>query len=70
LLNETVSNGFVFEKEGKLGVNGRSKIFATIKKINDKLDEMTQQLLEDEKKNINLLDDIDDIRGLLVDMYF
>jgi len=70
LINETVSNGFIFEKEGKIGVNGRSKIFATIKKINKKLDDMTQQLLEDEKKNIDMLDDIDDIRGLLVDMYF
>lgn len=69
LLNETVSNGFAFEKEGKLGMNGRSKIFATIKRINKKLDDMTQKLLEDQQKNINLLDDIDDIRGLLVDMY-
>lgn len=70
LLNETVSNGFAFEKEGKLGMNGRSKIFATIKRINKKLDDMTQKLLDDQQKNINLLDDIDDIRGLLVDMYF
>ncbi|HBU13055.1 MAG TPA: DUF327 domain-containing protein [Clostridiales bacterium] len=69
LINETVSNGFVFEKEGRVGANGRSKIFAMIKKINDKLDEMTQKLLESEKENISLLDDIDDIRGLLVDMY-
>ena len=70
LLNETVSNGFAFQKEGKLGMNGRSKIFVVIKKINTKLDEMTQKVLSDEKDNINLLDDIDDIRGLLVDMYF
>lgn len=70
LINETVSNGFVFEKEGRMGANGRSKIFATIKQINDKLDEMTKKLLESEKENINFLDDIDDIRGLLVDMYF
>ncbi len=70
LLNETVSNGFAFEKEGKMGFNGRSKIFVIIKKINTKLDDMTQKVLEAEKENINLLDDIDDIRGLLVDMYY
>jgi uncharacterized protein YaaR (DUF327 family) len=70
LLNETVSNGFAFEKEGKMGFNGRSKIFVVIKKINTKLDEMTRKVLEGEKDHIDLLDDIDDIRGLLVDMYF
>lgn len=70
LLNETVSNGFAFEKEGKMGFNGRSKIFAVIKKVNTKLDEMTQKVLASEKENIDLLDDVDDIRGLLVDMYF
>lgn len=69
LLHETVSNGFAFHKEGKIGVNGRSKIFAMIKTVNEKLDSMTRKLLDEEKENIDLLDDIDDIRGLLVDMY-
>jgi len=69
LINETVSNGFAFHKEGAIGSNGRSKIFAMIKTINDKLDGMTQKLLEEEKDNLQLLDDIDDIRGLLIDMY-
>lgn len=68
LLNETVSNGYIFKKDAKLGANGRSRIFATIKKVNEKLDSMTQELLTQEKENINLLDDVDDIRGLLVDM--
>ena len=64
LINETVSNGFAFKKSG-----GRSKVFAVIKKVNDKLDSMTAKVLSDEKDNLNLLDDVDDIRGLLVDMY-
>ena len=70
LMNETVSNGFAFQKEGRIGMNGRNKVFVTIKKINEKLDEMTQKILGDEKTNLNLLNDVDDIRGLLVDMYF
>ena len=69
LMNETVSNGFAFHKEGKIGVNGRSKIFAMIKTVNKKLDSITKKVLEKEKDNIDLLNDIDDIRGLLVDMY-
>lgn len=69
LVNETVSNGFAFHKEGKMGPNGRSKIFAMIKTVNEKLDKITQKVLDDEKDNISLLDEVDDIRGLLVDMY-
>lgn len=69
LMNETVSNGFAFSKEGKIGVNGRSKIFAMIRTVNEKLDSMTKKILNEEKDNINLLDDVDDIRGLLVDMF-
>lgn len=69
LINETVSNGFAFAKEGKIGINGRSKIFAMIRTVNEKLDSMTKKILSEEKDNINLLDDVDDIRGLLVDMY-
>lgn len=70
LMNETVSNGFVFNKEGRIGINGRNKVFVTIRKINEKLDEMTRKILDDEKTNLNLLNDVDDIRGLLVDMYY
>lgn len=70
LMNETVSNGFAFHKEGIIGINGRNKVFVTIRKINEKLDEMTQKILNGEAKNLSLLNDVDDIRGLLVDMYF
>ena len=37
--------------------------------VNEKLDMLTKKVLEKEKENIDLLNDIDDIRGLLVDMY-
>lgn len=69
LINETVSNGFVFQKEGAIGNNGRSKIFVMIRTINEKLDGMTKKLLEEEKDTIQFLNDVDDIRGLLIDMY-
>lgn len=69
LLNETVSNGFAFAKEGKLGFGGRNRIYSIVRQINGRLDEMTQKVLNSEKNNLSLLDDVDDIRGLLVDMY-
>lgn len=69
LVNETVSNGYLFSKEERFGANGKSNVFAVIRRINEKLDEMTQKALSNEKENIDLLDDTDDIRGLLVDLY-
>lgn len=70
LMNETVSNGYAFFKEGRFGTNGRNRVFAVVRKINEKLDEMTQKVLLHEKQNLDLLNDVDDIRGLLVDLYF
>jgi uncharacterized protein YaaR (DUF327 family) len=70
LINETVSNGYAFSKEEKFGGNGRGRVFAVIRRVNEKLDAMTQKILKKEEKNLDLLDDVDDIRGLLVDLYF
>lgn len=69
LINHTVSNGFQFTKSNKFDARGRAKVYATIKKINSNLDDMTQQILESEKENIDLVAQINDIRGLLVDMF-
>ncbi len=69
LMNETVSNSYVFDKSGTFDSSGRHKIYATIKKINDKLDNMTQGLLDDQSENINLLSQVDDIKGMLVDLF-
>jgi len=41
----------------------------TVEKINKKLEELTSFVLGKEKKNIDLLATLDEIRGLLVDLY-
>ena len=69
LINHTVSNGFQFTKSNKFDSRGRAKVYASIKKINHHLDDMTQQILESERENIDLVAQINDIRGLLVDMF-
>lgn len=70
LLNEAVSNGFVFEKKGSFDLSGRHRVFALIKNINTKLDEITSALLSDQADNIELLNAVDDIRGMLVDLLY
>lgn len=68
LLNETVSNGYEFCKSSRFDSRGRSKVFALIQRVNDKLSDMTQELLKEEADKIKLLSDIGDIRGMLVDI--
>lgn len=68
LIDETVSNSFSFSKFRKFDVRGRNKTFALVQRINEKLEEMTEQLLSEEADHIALLRSVDDIRGMLVDM--
>lgn len=68
LLSETVSNGYEFSKFSRFDSRGRSKVFALIQKVNDKLSNMADELLKEEADKIKLLADMDDIRGMLVDI--
>ena len=43
--------------------------FTTVKTINEKLESMTRDLLYEEKDNINIASQIDEINGLLLDIY-
>lgn len=44
-------------------------IHVRIEVINQKLDDMTKELIEEQKDNIDLANKIEEIRGLLVDVY-
>lgn len=67
-MQEAVSNGFSFSKTRKFDSRGRNKSFALIQRINEKLDEMTQALLSEEADHIELMKNVDEIRGMLVDL--
>lgn len=45
------------------------KYFNTVKVVNEKLEELSNKLMSDEKENINIVADIDTIQGLLIDLY-
>jgi len=67
-INETVSNSYAFHKENSYESRRRHKIFATVNKINIKLEELAQKVLSAEADNLAILDKVDDIRGLILDM--
>lgn len=65
-LGYIVKNVYVLKREPgpfNYGIHVRIEI------INDKLDELTKELLSDQKETIELADKIEEIRGLLIDAY-
>lgn len=47
----------------------QTQYFITVDTIDQKLEELTQKLLSDQKENLSVAATIDDISGLLVDIY-
>ncbi|AYE33300.1 YaaR family protein [Clostridium septicum] len=47
----------------------QTQYFITVDTIDLKLEELTQSLLSDEKENLNIAASIDEIQGLIVDIY-
>lgn len=48
---------------------GRHKIYTSIETVNKELEDLTKMLLSEQKDQISILAKVDEIRGLLVDLY-
>lgn len=69
LMGEVAGNAYESSKTSSFDARGKHKVFVLIKKVNSKLDEMARQVLDSQSENIKLLQMVDDIRGMLVDMF-
>ncbi len=67
-LEEAVNNSLKFSKDSHLDRRGRYRVYAAVKKINEELDGLTQDVLKQEKDHISILKRLDDIRGLVMDV--
>lgn len=67
-LDETLNNSQKFSKESFIDRRGRHRVYATVKKINAELEELTKAVLSSEKDNLDILQRIEDIRGLVLDI--
>lgn len=47
----------------------QTQYFITVETVDSKLEELTQMLLSDERENLNVASTIDEISGLIVDIY-
>ena len=67
-LNEVVYRSHKFSRENFLDRRGRHRVYGIIRLIDKNLEELTRELVEDEKDHIAILDRIGEIKGLLLDI--
>ncbi|MBR6380532.1 MAG: YaaR family protein [Lachnospiraceae bacterium] len=68
-LNEIVTHSHSFTRENFLDRRGRHRVYGIIRLVDENLDELAQALMKDEKDNLEILDKIGEIRGLLLDIF-
>ena len=67
-LNEIVNRSHKFSRENFLDRRGRHRVYGIIRLIDENLDELAQELVEDEKNQVDILSRIGEIEGLLLDI--
>lgn len=68
-MNEVVNRSHKFSRENFLDRRGRHRVYGIIRKVDETLDELAQELMKEEKDHISILGKIGEIRGLLLDIF-
>ena len=68
-LNEIVTRSHEFTRENFLDKRGRHRIYGIIRLVDENLDTLAQELVNDEKDNIDILNKIGEIQGLPIDIF-
>lgn len=68
-MNEIVNHSHKFSRENFLDKRGRHRVYGIIKLVDETLDELALELLKDEKNHMEILAKVDEIRGMLLDIF-
>lgn len=68
-LQETVQKGMKIKEERSFHSSSFNQTFTTVEEIDEKLVTLTEDLMDQEKKTVDLLGVIGEVRGLLVNLY-
>ncbi len=68
-MNEVITHSHEFSRENFLDRRGRHRVYGIIKLVDETLDELAQELVKEEKDHLAILNKIDEIRGLLLDIF-
>lgn len=68
-LNEVVYRSHKFSRENFLDRRGRHRVYGIIRRIDETLDALAEELVADEKDHLSILARIGEIEGLLLDIF-
>lgn len=68
-MNEIVNRSHKFSRENFLDRKGRHRVYGIIRRVDETLDELAQELMKDEKDHLSILAKVGEIRGLLLDIF-
>ena len=68
-LEKTVYNGLDLQKSHNFNLEGQNHQLSIVKEVDEKLIELTEELMSQESKAVDLLGIIGEIKGLLVNLY-
>ena len=67
-INEVVVNSHKFSRDNFLDKRGRHRVYGIVRVVNDKLDELAKELIKSEKNQMDILERVGEIQGLLLDI--
>ncbi len=68
-MNEVVTNSHEFSRENFLDKRGRHRVYGIVKHVDKNLDELASELMKTEKDKMSILAKVDEINGLLIDVF-
>ena len=68
-MNEIVNRSHKFSRENFLDRRGRHRVYGIVRLVDEKLDELAQELMKEEKDKVAILAKVGEIRGLLLDIF-
>lgn len=68
-IGEAVSRAYSLEARAGWDRHGRQKLFTTIRKIDEKLAEMTEDVRVGQERQLSIMSKHDAVRGMLVDLF-
>lgn len=68
-MNEIINRSHHFSRENFLDRRGRHRVYGIVRLVDQRLDELAQELVKDEQDNLAILAKIGEIRGLLLDIF-
>lgn len=68
-MEDAINNGLKLEQQRGFNRRGRTKVYKIVKEVDKKLIELTNTVLDKEKKGLEVLNLVGEIKGLLINIY-